>query len=172
MKELLVDYILSPLGRIVIVVDGDRLCSLDFEEYTDRMKRLLTRRYAEVTLTPVSDPHGYSTRIRQYFAGNYGSLAAIPVHTGGTPFQQLVWSALRDIPVGHTVAYSRLAALIGKPAATRAVGMTMSLNPVAIVLPCHRVVGCDGALTGYAGGMERKRWLLRHEHAPVIDGRP
>lgn len=171
MKELLVDYIPSPIGQIVIVVDGDRLCSLDFEDYSERMMRLLRRRYVEFRLTQVADPHGFSTLINRYFAGDYGSLATIPVQTGGTPFQQEVWSALRGIPVGETFAYSRLAAGIGRPSAARAVGMANSLNPVAIVLPCHRVVGCNATLTGYAGGIDRKRWLLRHEHASFSEGR-
>ncbi len=171
MKELIVDYIQSPIGQIVIVVDGDKLCSLDFEDYTERMMRLLTRRYGAVQLKQTHDPHGFSTRITNYFSGDYGILAAIPVHTGGTPFQQQVWSALRDIPAGQTVAYSQLAARIGRPRATRAVGMTISLNPVAIVLPCHRVVGCNAALTGYAGGIDRKRWLLRHENAYFLEGK-
>ena len=165
MKELLVDYIPSPIGKIVIVVDGERLCSLDFEDHTERMMRLLKRRYPEAQLKQVADPHGFSTRISDYFAGAYGSLATIPVHTGGTPFQQQVWSALREIPVGETLTYSQLAARIGKPKAARAVGMANSLNPIAIVLPCHRVVGCNAALTGYAGGVDRKRWLLGHENA-------
>ena len=90
---------------------------------------------------------------------------AIPVQTGGTPFQQQVWNALREIPLGQTFTYSQLAAAVGSPKAARAVGMTNSLNPVAIVLPCHRVVGCNASLTGYAGGVDRKRWLLNHEHA-------
>ena len=165
MKELLVDYIPSPIGTIVIVVDGDRLCSLDFEECTEWMMKLLRRRYGEVALQQVADPHGFSTRIKNYFAGDYGSLTAIPVSTGGTHFQRQVWTALREIPVGQTVAYSQLAARIGKPAAARAVGMTNSLNPVALVLPCHRVVGSNASLTGYAGGIDRKRWLLSHENA-------
>ena len=170
MKELFVDYIPSPIGKIVIVVDGDKLCSLDFEDYTERMMKLLTRRYAEVQLKQIDDPHGFTARITNYFAGEYTSLAAIPVHTGGTPFQQQVWTALREIPVGQTFAYSQLAARIGKPKAARAVGMTISLNPVAIVLPCHRVVGCNASLTGYAGGLDRKRWLLRHENAYFLEG--
>ena len=165
MKALSVDYIPSPIGTIVIVVDGDKLCSLDFEDYTERMMRLLQRRYAEVQLKQVDDPYGFSTRIRNYFAGDYESLTTIPVNTGGTPFQQQVWIALREIPAGQTCSYSRLAARIGRPKAARAVGMTVSLNPVAIVLPCHRVVGCNASLTGYAGGVDRKRWLLVHENA-------
>jgi methylated-DNA-[protein]-cysteine S-methyltransferase len=165
MKELLVDYIPSPIGEIAIVVDGDRLCSLDFADYRERMMKLLRRRYAEVRLLPVADPHGFSSRLHNYFAGDYEGLRSIPVTTGGTPFQQQVWMALREIPVGQTATYSQLAARIGRPKAARAVGMTNSLNPIAIVLPCHRVVGCNAALSGYAGGVERKRWLLRHEHA-------
>jgi len=165
MKELFVDYIPSPIGTIVIVVDGDRLCSLDFEEHTDRMMKLLRRRYAEVQLKQVDDPNGFSTRIKNYFEGDFESLAAIPVNTGGTHFQRQVWTALREIPVGQTFAYSRLAAKIGKPKAARAVGMANSLNPIGIVLPCHRVVGCNASLTGYAGGLDRKRWLLGHENA-------
>jgi methylated-DNA-[protein]-cysteine S-methyltransferase len=168
MKELIVDYIPSPIGTIVIVVDGDKLCSLDFEDYTERMMRLLQRSYAEVQLKQGDDPHGFSARIRNYFAGDYESLKTIPVNTGGTPFQQQVWTALREIPVGQTCSYSRLAARIGRPKAARAVGMTVSLNPVAIVLPCHRVVGCNGSLTGYAGGVDRKRWLLEYENAILI----
>lgn len=166
MKELLVDRIPSPIGTIVIVVDGDSLCSLDFEDYAERMMKLLRRRYGEVRLQPAHDPHGFSSLILQYFAGDYGSLGTIPVNTGGTAFQQQVWNSLRDIPVGETFTYSQLAARLGKPTAARAVGMTIALNPVAIVLPCHRVIGRDASLTGYAGGIERKQWLLRHEHAP------
>src|SRR6185369_17722420 len=132
--------------------------------------RLLQRRYVEYQLKHVDNPHGFSARITGYFAGDYGSLEDIPVHTGGTTFQQQVWTALREIPVGQTFTYSRIAAGIGRPAAARAVGMTISLNPVAIVLPCHRVVGCNASLTGYAGGLDRKRWLLRHEHAYFSEG--
>lgn len=165
MKELLVDYIPSPIGEIVIVVDCDRLCSLDFGDYPERMLKLLRHRYGEVRLQQAHDPHGFSSRIQDYFAGDYDGLLMVPVSTGGTHFQQQVWSALRDIPVGQTLTYAQLAARIGRPTAARAVGMTISLNPVALVLPCHRVVGCNSSLTGYAGGLERKRWLLGHEHA-------
>jgi methylated-DNA-[protein]-cysteine S-methyltransferase len=165
MKELFVDYIPSPIGTIVIVVDGDKMCSLDFEDYSERMMKLLKRRYDEVRLKQVADPLGFSTLIRNYFAGDYESLTAIPVNTGGTPFQQQVWTALRGITTGQTLSYSRLAAVIGRPKAARAVGMAVSLNPVAIVLPCHRVLGSNASITGYAGGVDRKQWLLRHEHA-------
>ena len=165
MKELLIDYIESPIGRIIIVVDEGKMCALDFEGYEERMMKLLKRRYTNVEFKQTDNPYGFSTRVKDYLAGDYKSLDAIPVSTGGTPFQQQVWNALREIPTGQTFTYSQLAEKIGNPKAVRAVGMTNSLNPIAIVLPCHRVVGANASLTGYAGGLERKDWLLRHEGA-------
>jgi methylated-DNA-[protein]-cysteine S-methyltransferase len=163
MKELQFDTIDSPIGTILIVVDDKHMCALDFAECEQRMMTLLKRRYDQVHLTQVTDPCGFSSRVRNYFAGDYRCLDTIPVRTGGTPFQQQVWLALRSIAPGTTTTYSELAAKLGKPTAYRAVGRTNGLNPVGIVLPCHRVIGVDTSLTGYAGGIERKRWLLRHE---------
>lgn len=163
MKELLLDSIDSPIGTVLIVVDNDQLCSLDYSDYEPRMMKLLERRYGPVHFTSVVDPGGFSSRVRDYFTGDYHALDTIPVNTGGTPFQQQVWLALRSIPSGMTTTYGKLAAQIGKPGAYRAVGATNGLNPVAIVLPCHRVVGADASLTGYAGGLDRKQWLLDHE---------
>jgi methylated-DNA-[protein]-cysteine S-methyltransferase len=163
MKELLLDSIDSPIGTVLIVVDDAKLCSLDYSDYEPRMLMLLERRYGPVHFTTVSDPGGFSSRVRDYFAGAYHALDEIPVSTGGTAFQQQVWLALRSIPSGTTMTYGALAAQIGKPGAYRAVGATNGLNPVAIVLPCHRVIGANAALTGYAGGLERKQWLLQHE---------
>jgi len=163
MKELQLDRIDSPIGTILLVADNEHLCSLDFIDYEPRMMTLLQRRYGKVNLQPTDDPYGFSTRMRDYLAGNYASLDAIPVSTGGTDFQQGVWLGLRTIPVGKTLTYGAFAAQLGKPTAYRAVGNTNSLNPIAIVLPCHRVIGANSSLTGYAGGLERKRWLLRHE---------
>jgi methylated-DNA-[protein]-cysteine S-methyltransferase len=165
MKELLVDTIESPIGKIIIVVDEGRMCALDFEEYEERMLKLLRRRYANFEFRQTDNPYGFSQCVKDYLAGDFSRLDAIAVSTGGTPFQQQVWSALREIPTGHTFTYSQLAETIGRPKAVRAVGMTNSLNPIAIVLPCHRVVGANASLTGYAGGLERKHWLLRHEGA-------
>ena len=169
MKQLQMDVISSPIDDIVIVVDGDRMCSLDFVDYTRRMMTLLERRYGPVDLVPTTNPFGYSDLIRGYFAGDYRSLDAIPVSTGGTQFQQQVWSALRTIPAGTIKTYGELAMQIGKPNAYRAVGATNALNPIGIVLPCHRVIGADASLTGYAGGLERKRWLLQHEGKVLLD---
>lgn len=163
MKILHIDRINSPIGTLLLVVDGNTLCSLDYEEYEQRMMTLLERRYGPVELTPKANPNGFSSCVRSYLAGDYSSLDTIPVNTGGTPFQQQVWNALRTIPVGTTKTYGELATQLGKPTAYRAVGGTNALNPIAIVLPCHRVVGANASLTGYAGGLERKRWLLEHE---------
>lgn len=163
MIELHYDALDSPIGTILLVVEDDYLVSLDFADYEQRMMTLLQRRYGPVKLLQANDPYGFSGRVRSYLAGDYSSLDAIPVKTGGTAFQQQVWSALREIPVGTTSTYGELAARLGKPKAYRAVGAANALNPVGIVLPCHRVVGADATLTGYAGGLERKHWLLQHE---------
>jgi methylated-DNA-[protein]-cysteine S-methyltransferase len=163
--ELLTDEIPGPLGTIVIAARDGRLASVDYGECRDRMMALLAARYGAVDLHAVPDPFGLSGSIRAYLAGDLAAIDGIPVETGGTPFQRLVWSALRRIPAGSTVAYADLARDVGRPAAPRAVGAINGKNPVAIVLPCHRVIGRDASLTGYAGGLWRKRWLLRHEGA-------
>lgn len=163
MKELLTDNVASPIGEILLVVDSEQLCALDFADCSQRMMTLLERRYGPIHLTKKENPYGYSELVRRYFAGDHHSLDAIPVSTGGTAFQQQVWTALRTIPVGETRTYGELAAQVGRPTAYRAVGATNSLNPVGIVLPCHRVIGANASLTGYAGGLERKQWLLQHE---------
>lgn len=168
MKELLYDTFDSPIGTIVLVADGEQMCSLDFADYEPRMLALLRKRYGDFQLTQMVDPCGFSNQVRAYFAGDYRCLDTIPVNTGGTAFQQQVWSALRTIPAGTTTSYGRLAAQLGKPSASRAVGAANALNPIAIVLPCHRVVGANASLTGYAGGLERKHWLLQHEGQTLL----
>ncbi len=100
-----------------------------------------------------------------YFAGDLAAIEALPTATGGTAFQRAVWAALRDVRAGRTVAYGDIAAAIGRPGAMRAVGMANGANPIAIVVPCHRIIGRSGMLTGYAGGLARKQWLLTHERA-------
>jgi methylated-DNA-[protein]-cysteine S-methyltransferase len=163
MKALQLDHIDSPIGTIVIVVDDNQLCSLGFTDYEERMMNPLQRRYGQVDLVQTGDPSGISSLIRNYLAGDYNSLDTIPVNTGGTTFQQEVWSALRTIPPGTTMSYGELAKQLGRPAAPRAVGSANALNPISIVIPCHRLIGANASLTGYGGGLERKRWLLRHE---------
>ncbi|MBE9066375.1 methylated-DNA--[protein]-cysteine S-methyltransferase [Leptolyngbya cf. ectocarpi LEGE 11479] len=159
----------SPIGEILLVTDADVLVSLDYVGYEQRMMRLLEKRYGSFSLTEMS--HGKAdrpvkdivARIRAYLSGDLSIIDEIPVNPGGTKFQATVWHALRSIPPGCVMSYGELAQQLGNPAAVRAVGTTNSLNPISIVLPCHRVIGANGSLTGYAGGLERKRWLLEHE---------
>ena len=163
MIKLWIDTIESPIGQISIVVDDDRLCAVDFADYQARMMKLLARRYRSVELVPQSNPLGLAARLQAYLAGDPIDLNEIPVRMGGTAFQQQVWRKLTEIPVGEVWTYGQLAKSLGQPTASRAVGMANSLNPIAIVVPCHRVIGAQGKLTGYAGGLDRKRWLLQHE---------
>jgi methylated-DNA-[protein]-cysteine S-methyltransferase len=139
------------------------VCLLHFEVDWDAAGAALARRFGPVSLRDAPDPCGAVSRLAAYFSGDLRAIDGIPVDTGGTAFQMSVWSALREIPVGRTACYSDLAARIGKPSATRAVGAANGQNPVAVIVPCHRVIGKDGSLTGYGGGLERKAWLLRHE---------
>ena len=166
MKTLQIDRIASPIGDVMIVVDEGRLCALGFDDEQPLLLPL-RRRYGAACFEDADDPHGISGRIRAYFDGDLGALDAIPVDTGGTAFQQSVWTALRSIPAGTTLSYGALAAQLGKPAAVRAVGAANSANPISIVVPCHRLVGANGKLVNYGGGLERKRWLLRHEGALI-----
>ncbi len=161
--KLWLDSFLSPIGRMLIVTDEEHLRALDFLDYRDRMLRLLGLHYGEVKLRPASDPLRIRPRLLAYFEGHLDAIAEIPVATGGSNFQRLVWTMLRKIPAGSTISYSSLASQIGRPKAARAVGLANGANPVGLVIPCHRVIGSDGSLTGYGGGVDRKRWLLAHE---------
>ncbi len=167
MKDLTLNKLASPIGTILLITDQingqETLCGLEFEDYETRTLAFLSKRFGEFKLNESQTTSEISQRIMAYLDGDYTSLDSIPVSTGGTAFQQQVWLALRDIPVGTTLTYGQLALRLGKPTASRAVGVTNSLNPISIVLPCHRVIGSNGSLTGYAGGLERKRWLLEHE---------
>jgi methylated-DNA-[protein]-cysteine S-methyltransferase len=165
--ELRTDTIDSAIGPIVIVTDARALCALDFGDCEERMKELLTRRFEDLVLRHEANPLGVGEKIHAYLDGDLHALDDVAVDPGGTEFQQTVWSALRKIPVGTTRTYSQLAASIGRPTASRAVGLANGRNPVAIVIPCHRVIGSNAALTGYAGGLLRKQWLLRHEGALI-----
>jgi methylated-DNA-[protein]-cysteine S-methyltransferase len=169
MTNLLIDRISSPLGSLLVISDGERLCALDYADYEQRMLKLLRARYEEMRFQNARNPGGVRRLIHAYLAGDVACIDSIPVNTGGTSFQQKVWQALRAIPPGTVLTYGQLAVRLGRPAAYRAVGMTNALNPIAIVVPCHRLVGANGALTGYAGGLERKRWLLAHEGVECAD---
>ncbi len=155
----------APEAELLIVTDGDTLRALDFADFEARMRTLLARHYGTVTLTDGPLPQSIAAALDAYFAGDLTALDALPVAIGGSDFQRSVWAALRAIPVGTTTGYGALAATLGKPGAARAVGLANGANPIGIVVPCHRVIGANGKLTGYAGGVERKEWLLRHEGA-------
>ncbi len=155
----------APFPEVHLVIDGDKLCAVDFGGFEARRERLLKKRYGGYTLVERSNPHGFSERMRAYLHGELDAIAELPVTLAGTPFQQSAWLALRSIPAGQTASYATQAARIGKPAAVRAIGAANGQNPVAIVLPCHRVIGSGGALTGFGGGIATKAWLLRHEGA-------
>ncbi len=158
----------SPLGLLHLVLDGEALVALDYPGFEARMMRLLARRFPGARLADGAVPPAVAAALERYFGGDEAALAGLALKLGGTPFQRAVWDALRNIPRGATQSYGGLAAAIGRPAAVRAVGLANGANPVAIAVPCHRVIGANGALTGYAGGLERKAWLLRHEGAAAI----
>lgn len=158
----------SPVGEVRIVTDdAGRLRAVDFHDFEDRMMRLLARHYGpgRFILEPAAAPTKARRALEAYFEGDLSALDNLETETGGTAFQREVWAALRTIPAGETESYGGLAARIGRPKAVRAVGLANGANPVGIVTPCHRVIGSGGTLTGYAGGIERKRWLLEHEGA-------
>ena len=127
------------------------------------MLKRLRSRYPGVVFRRRRAPDGFAARFRAYFRGDLDALDDIPVDCGGTVFEEQVWTALRTIPPGTTLTYRKLAQLVQRPRAIRAVGRANALNPICLVVPCHRIVGSDGHLTGYGGGIWRKRWLLTHE---------
>ena len=146
----------------IIIDQEERLRMLDWDDHEERMLKLFRLHYKEEVVdgnTKIREP------IEAYFAGELGALDKIPVLARGTAFQQEVWTALRAIPAGTTLSYGALAKQIGRPAAVRAVGLANGSNPIGVVVPCHRVIGANGTLTGYGGGLNRKSWLLNHEGA-------
>lgn len=168
--QLFLDRLDTPIGEMLIVTDHDgNLRAADWTDHDSRMHRLLRLHYGEngFRLEPAvsSDvlTHPLVDAISSYFSGELTAIDRLPVETAGTAFQREVWRALREIPCGTTVSYAQLAQQIGRPAAVRAVGLANGSNPIGIVIPCHRVIGTNGSLTGYGGGIERKRWLLKHE---------
>jgi methylated-DNA-[protein]-cysteine S-methyltransferase len=166
--QLWIDRVDTPLGEFVIVADRDgNLRATSWTDHEDGMRRQLRQHYGEngFSLESASDPNNLTTAIKAYFAGDLSSIDKVPVETGGTSFQRDVWHALRKIPCGTTVSYATIAKQIGRPQAVRAVGLANGSNPVGVVVPCHRVIGSNGTLTGYGGGLHRKRWLLDHERA-------
>jgi methylated-DNA-[protein]-cysteine S-methyltransferase len=157
----------TPIGGLTLVVCEDRLCMAEFSDCEHRMAKWLEKRMAKSkgALADGAVPPSFAQGFAAYFDGDVAALDWLEVEFSGTDFQNGVWSALRGIPPGRTFAYSAFAERLGRPQAARAVGHANGSNPLSIVVPCHRLVGADGALTNYGGGLWRKRWLLDHEFA-------
>lgn len=151
----------SPIGELLLAGDGTALTLLAMhaQKYYGSEPHEDWQR-DDVLFRPVRE------QLEAYFAGELRAFD-VPLAPAGTEFQQKIWQALRDIPFGQTESYGEVAQRIGAPKASRAVGMANGHNPISIIVPCHRVIGANGSLTGYGGGIERKRWLLAHEGCNV-----
>ena len=168
--RLILDRIATPIGAALLVTDPEGvLRAFNWIDYEPAMLAWLARRYPMAGLRPGRGP--VRAAFEAYFAGDLAALGSVRWFGAGTPFQQQVWKALCGIPAGATLSYAGLAARVGRPAAVRAVGLANGSNPVAVVVPCHRVIGSNGTLTGYGGGLHRKRWLLDHEGASFTETR-
>jgi methylated-DNA-[protein]-cysteine S-methyltransferase len=167
-KRLLIDHLPTPIGKLAIVADeAGRLHALGFIDGHTRMESELER----PGLTAARNPGGLTQALCAYFEGELAAIRGLPVVFGGTEFQRDVWRGLLRIPCGQTRSYGDIAREIGRPKAVRAVGLANGSNPIGIVVPCHRVIGSNGTLTGYGGGIERKRWLLAHEGVTLSEAR-
>lgn len=153
----------TPVDALTLAAKDGRLCVVHFGSRETPVRAALQRWYPGESIERRRDPAGAATALAKYFSGDLDILGTIDVELNGTPFQQRVWQALRRVRAGHTASYSDIAHTIGAPKAVRAVGAANGANPVAVIVPCHRIIGSDGTLTGYGGGLKRKEWLLRHE---------
>ena len=169
--KLKMDEIETPIGTLRVAALEDVLCAVGFADQWAALAAALQQRFGEVRLERQANPGGATSRLAAYFVGDLSALDDLRVDAGGTAFQRKVWAALRTIPPGRTASYSDVAKAIGSRTAVRAVGAANGSNPISIVVPCHRVIGADGRLCGYGGGIERKRWLLQHERAVVASCR-
>jgi methylated-DNA-[protein]-cysteine S-methyltransferase len=162
------DRLSTPIGMALLVTDATGvLRALDWEEHEPRMRELLRLQYGALDLKNARAPRELSSALTGYFKGDLDRLKAINWRVAGTPFQHKVWTALPKIPAGTTMSYGALAAKLNAPRAMRAVGHANGSNPISVVVPCHRLIGADGTLVKYGGGLERKRWLLRHEGVEI-----
>jgi methylated-DNA-[protein]-cysteine S-methyltransferase len=163
-ERFLIDTMHTPLGTAVLIADETGALRLyQWDDPAQRWRTAFHRRQGNVALVTCRNPFGHVATLERYFEGDIAAIDTIPVALTGTPFQLKVWNALRAIAGGATRSYSALAERIGAPSAVRAVGLANGSNPIGVVVPCHRVIGRDGSLTGYGGGLARKRWLLEHE---------
>jgi methylated-DNA-[protein]-cysteine S-methyltransferase len=158
-------YVESPIGRLLLTTDGTALTGLYMNLYRNKPSKLpaLGDEWSQnATIDPLP---AAARQLNEYFAGKRREFD-LPLRMAGTEFQQRVWRELTKIPFGETRSYGQLAKRLNNPNGSRAVGLANGRNPIAIVVPCHRVIGADGSLTGFGGGIERKEWLLSHEGLP------
>lgn len=171
---LTVSALPSPIGSLTLACDAEgRLRGVTFaDEGGDVLARVMRREYPGATLQPGEAPEAVRAGLEAYFAGDPSALTRIPWTLDGAAagegFQARVWRALAEIPAGVTISYGEMAKRAGEPGAAQAAGVALNRNPIPVVLACHRVVGADGAMVGFGGGLERKTWLLRHEGALLI----
>lgn len=164
--QLLLSRLDSPLGEMLLVTDGlQNIRALDFADHKARLYRGLHERYGRVELANSSVPAGIAGVLASYFSGELEALSVLPTASAGSGLQRRVWAALRVIPAGTTTTYRKLAQGLGfdDPRAAIEIGAANAANPIAIIVPCHRVIAANGDLKGYAWGLHRKRWLLEHE---------
>jgi O-6-methylguanine DNA methyltransferase len=165
-------FLPTPLGPMLAVASAAGLCGLEFDR-PDRAVRLWKRLVRWCPGEAVQEGHAAvfdSTRawLDQFFESAASAAAQVPLDLHGTDFERAVWRRLQAIPAGHTTTYGAIATALDKRDASRAVGAAVGANPVSLLVPCHRVVGSSGSLTGYGGGLSRKEWLLRHEGALLL----
>jgi methylated-DNA-[protein]-cysteine S-methyltransferase len=161
--RLLVERVKTPIGAALLTHDGKRLCNLEFEDREERRRQELAHHFPNATFERTHDRSKFADALARYFKGEVKAIDKLAVAPLGTEFQRRTWDELRRIPAGKTRGYGEQAATIGKPNAARAVGRANGLNPISIVVPCHRLIGANGSLVHYGGGLERKRWLIDHE---------
>ena len=162
----------TPLGDMLALASDEGLCALEFTDPNrgqERLTRLNARLVRAIPVRHLGVGHDTATIARTrdwlaaYFAGTAAEVGNLPLDMRGAPFEKRVWTALRTIPPGQTTSYGAIAQALGRTGASRAVGAANGANPIAIIVPCHRVIGSSGSLTGYGGGLDRRTWLIEHE---------
>jgi methylated-DNA-[protein]-cysteine S-methyltransferase len=157
--DLFVTGLETPVGQARLVYDAEGVVhAFGWYEGDTWLER-----FGRADFVEGADPFGLVAAMAAYFDSDVRAIDHIRVRMRGTPFQNTVWQALRSIPAGETMSYGALAKMLGQPGAMRAVGLANGANPIGVIVPCHRVIGADGSLTGYGGGIARKKWLLAHE---------
>jgi methylated-DNA-[protein]-cysteine S-methyltransferase len=165
-EALTLERIATPIGEALVVTDeAGAVRAFNWTDYEARMLGWLKRHYPKAPLKEGRGPDSVRRAFQRYLSGEPAALEGLAWRASGTPFQLKVWETLCTIPAGETLSYAGLAERIGRPSAVRAVGLANGANPISLVVPCHRVIGANGALTGYGGGLPRKHWLLAHEGA-------